>query len=110
MLFYETPVLNDREPPKGHPPTIQELVDAQLIQVQSNGISLRNSELQQRSWADYCEGLGQPSRYDWSLWRKQFSDHPEGLDYFMVPGENMEEFSQVWIHEISLQAIQPSNL
>ena len=108
-LEYEFSAVDHPEPPVDHPLFIQELIDAHLIQVQVKSISLCDSEYQQRSWAAFCEGLGQPSQTDWDLWRNGFIVQQEEYDPLMTPGESLEVFSLVWKREISIRAVQPSS-
>ncbi len=111
QLSYEFPVIDDSEPPMGHPPFIQELIDDHLIEVQVKGTSLDASEFQQESWTEFCSGKEHPTQAEWNQWRQGFiAQLEEGFEYLMTPGNGFEEFSQVWKREISLQAVQPSNL
>lgn len=108
QLSYEFPVIDDSEPPIGHPPFIQELIDDHLVQVQVKETSLSDSEFQQESWAEYCIGIEHPTQTDWERWRQGFIAQLEiGFEHLMNPGNGFEEFSQVWRREISLQAVQP---
>lgn len=110
QLSYEFPVIDSSEPPMGHPPFIQGLIDDHLVQVQVKGTSLNASEFQQESWTDFCSGIEHPTQADWNQWRLGFiAQLKEGFEYLMTPGKGFEQFSQVWRREISLQAVQPSN-
>lgn len=110
QLTYEFPVIDSSEPPKSHPPFIQELIDDHLIQVQVKETSLSDSEFQQESWAEFCSGIEHPTQADWNRWRQGFITQLKiGFEHLMTPGKDFEEFSQVWRREISLQAVQPSN-
>ncbi|ABW33382.1 hypothetical protein [Acaryochloris marina] len=110
-LAYESPVNNDLESPMGHPALIQGLIDAGLISVQVKGSFLRASEYQQESWAKYCVGIDHPTQEDWELWRRSFmARKEEGIDSLMIPGSSFKQFSNVWIREVDVQFVQPSNL
>ncbi|WP_299491763.1 hypothetical protein [Acaryochloris sp. IP29b_bin.137] len=110
-LSYEFPVLDDDEPPIGHPPFIQELIDHHFIQVQVKGTSLRASEFQQENWTEYCDEIDYPTQADWDRWRQRFiSQLGEGFESLMMPGKRLGQFTKVWIREISLRAVQPSSL
>lgn len=109
-LSYEFPVIDHRNPPIGHPSFVQGLIDARLIQVKVQGTSLSASEFQQESWAEFSKDLDSPTQVDWDQWRQGLiAQQDVELDYLMTPGNVLEEFSTVWIREISLKAIQPSN-
>lgn len=113
QVSYEFPVINDTEPPIFHPPFIQKLIDARLIQIpiQVIGIHKRKSEHQQQSWAEFHEGIDHPSQANWESWRKGFIPQlDEGVSSLMSPGIGFEEFSTVWMREVTLQAIQPRKL
>ncbi|WP_299486523.1 hypothetical protein [Acaryochloris sp. IP29b_bin.137] len=110
QLSYEFPVIDSSEPPMGHPPFIQELIDDHLVQVQVKGTSLNASEFQQESWTKFCSGIEHPTQADWNQWRQGFiAQLKEGFEYLMTPGNGFEQFSQVWRREIRLRAIQPGN-
>lgn len=110
QLSYETTCVEDNKPIIDHPPFIQELIDANLIQVQLQGMRVKASEFQKESWTKFCDGIDYPSSKDWELWRRRFiSQHKEVISSIMLPGKRFEEFSQVWEREISIQATQPSS-
>lgn len=110
QLSYESTCVEDNEPVINHPQFIQELIDAKLIQVQSHGMRVKASEFQKESWAKFCDRIDYPSQSDWELWRRRFiSKHKEVINPVMLPGKRFEQFSQVWVREISIQATQPSN-
>ncbi|WP_299414620.1 hypothetical protein [Acaryochloris sp. IP29b_bin.148] len=110
-LSYEFPVLDDDEPPSGHPLFIQELIDHHFIQVQMQGTALGASEFQQESWTEYCEEIDYPSQADWDRWRQGFiAQLSEGFESLMIPEKILGQFTKVWIREISLRAVQPSSL
>lgn len=111
QLSYEFPVVDSSEPPNGHPPFIQELIDVHLIQVREIETSMLPSEFQQSSWTEFCEDLDYPNQSDWDRWRRGFIVQlGEGVEQLMTPGEGFRQFTKVWIREIRLQATQPSNL
>lgn len=72
QLSYESTCVEANKPEIDHPPFIQELIDAHLIQVQSQGIRVKASEFQKESWAKFCDGIGPPTQSDWELWRRRF--------------------------------------
>lgn len=110
-LSYELPFIQDKEPPIDHPAFIQRLIDTHLIQVKMKGTFLRASKYQQESWARFCEGIDHPTQEDWELWRKGYmTQSKDAISSFMLPGKKFDEFSRVWVCEINIQAIQPSNL
>lgn len=110
-LSYESTCAEDSRPLIEHPQFIQELIDANLIQVQSHGMHVKASEFQKESWAKFCDQIKHPLQSDWELWRRRFiNKHKEVVSPAMLPGERFEEFSQVWVREISIQATQPSSL
>lgn len=111
QLFYEFPVIDDSEPPIAHPLFIQELIDIHLIQVREMEASVLVSEFQQSSWIEYCEDLVYPTQGDWGRWRQTVIDQlGEGVEQLMSPGKGLEQFTKVWIREIRVRAVQPSNL
>ncbi|BDM83239.1 hypothetical protein [Acaryochloris marina] len=107
-LCYETPIANPRKPPIKHPPFIQKLVDFELIEVESRQVLCGPSLLQKDSWYEYCGDLELPSIWAWELWREEFIARQKEAPYVLIPGEGFEEFSDVWIQEISYHATQPS--
>ncbi|ABW32927.1 hypothetical protein [Acaryochloris marina] len=110
-LSYEYPVLDDNEPQIGHPPFIQELIDHHFIHVQVKETSLRASEFQQENWIEHCDGIDYPHQADWDRWRQGFiTQLSEEIESLMIPGKNLGQFTQVWIREISVRAVQPSSL
>ncbi|MGR3278655.1 hypothetical protein ACSYAD_26530 [Acaryochloris marina NIES-2412] len=111
QLFYEFPVVDDSEPPIAHPLFIQELIDIHLIQVREMEASVLTSEFQQSSWIEYCEDLVYPTQVDWGRWRQGIiAQLGEGVEQLMSPGKGLGEFKKVWIREIRVRAVQPSNL
>ncbi|BDM83711.1 hypothetical protein [Acaryochloris marina] len=109
-LSYEFPVLDGNEPPIGHPPFIQELIDHQFIQVQVKETSLRASEFQQENWTEYCDEIDYPTKADWDRWRQGFmAQLGDGFESLMTPGIGFGQFTKVWIREISVRAVQPSS-
>lgn len=99
------------EPLSKHPAFIQDLIDANLIQVQVTRLHIGCSEVQQKSWSMYCDEIDSPSQNDWELWRKAFTAQRAGnIIPDMTPGTRFKEFSNVWIREIDLQVIQPRKL
>ncbi|ABW33318.1 hypothetical protein [Acaryochloris marina] len=111
QLSYEFPVVDSSELRNGHPPFIQELIDLHLIQVREVETSMLASAFQQSSWAEFCEDLDYPTQADWDRWRKRFiAQLGEGIEQLMTPGKELGQFTKVWIREIRLQAVQPSNL
>lgn len=105
QLSYEIPVLGDRELPQGYPPYVQRLVDAHLLHAKLHCAYLQDSGFQQQNWKTFCGGLKTPLQADWEQWRQGFIGQQKGFEYLMTPGHKLEEFSQVWIREISLKAI-----
>lgn len=105
QLSYESPVIDSSEPPIGHPPFIQELIDIHLIRVREIETSMLASEFQQSSWTDFCGDLDYPTQADWERWRQGFiAQLGEGFDQLMTPGKGFGQFTKVWIREIRLQA------
>ncbi|ABW31954.1 hypothetical protein [Acaryochloris marina] len=111
QLFYEFPVVDGDEPPVVHPQFIQELIDIHLIQVREIEASVLASEFQQSSWTEYCEDLDFPAQVDWDRWRQGIiTQLGEGVEQLMSPGKGLGQFTKVWIREIRIRAVQPSNL
>lgn len=111
QLTYEFPVVDSNEPPIGHPPFIQGLIDIHLIQVREKETSMLVSEFQQSSWTEFCEDLDYPTQADWDRWRRGFIIQlGEGFEQLMTPGKGFGQFTKVWVREIRLQATQPSSL
>lgn len=111
QVAYEFPVVGNCEPPSDHPAFIQELIDAHLIQIKGTALFKRRSEFQQQSWEVFCDDLDYPTQKDWELWRKGMIAQQEGSIYpLILPGIRFEEFSNVWIREFALQAIEPGKL
>lgn len=109
-ISYESPVINKRELPINHPPFIQRLIDESLIQVQVKRSVLSASKLQREDWTEFCKDIGFPTQKNWELWRARFIAQKKGeIDPLMTPGNELEEFSTVWIRLISIQAIQISD-
>lgn len=110
-LCYEFPVIPIHKLSHEHPPFLQELIDAHLIQVQVKGNVLKTSEFQQHTWSIYCDDIVYPSQQDWELWRKVFiAQAPASISPYLAPGIQFEQFSKVWKREIGLQAIQSRKL
>ncbi|QUY45988.1 hypothetical protein HRE53_27915 (plasmid) [Acaryochloris sp. 'Moss Beach'] len=112
QLFYEFPIVDDNnKPPIVHPSLIQELIDNHLIQVREIEASMLASEFQQLNWSEYCEDLDYPTQVDWDQWRQGFiAQLGEGVEQLMNPGKGLGQFTKVWIREIRVRAVQPSNL
>ncbi|MGR3279535.1 hypothetical protein ACSYAD_31195 [Acaryochloris marina NIES-2412] len=111
QLFYEFPVIENSEPPISHPLLIQELIDIHLIQVREIETSVLVSEFQQSSWTEYCEDFDYPTQVDWDRWRQGIiAQLGEGVEQLMTPGKGLGQFTKVWIREIRVRAVQPSNL
>lgn len=106
-LCYETPITNPRKPPIKHPPFIQKLVDFGLIEVESKQVLSGPSLFQKDSWYEYCGDLELPSIRVWELWREEFIASLDESTQVLVPGEGFEDFSNVWIQEISFHATHP---
>lgn len=105
---YEIPITNPRKPPIKHPPFIQKLVDLGLIEVEFKQVLSGPSLFQQDSWAEYCADLELPSIRAWELWREEFIASLHETTHVLIPGEDFEEFSDVWIQEIRFHATHPS--
>ncbi|MGR3279247.1 hypothetical protein ACSYAD_29715 [Acaryochloris marina NIES-2412] len=103
-LCYETPLTNPRKPPFKNPPFIQKLVDLGLIEVEFKRVLIGPSLLEKDSWYEYCADLELPSIRAWELWREEFITRQKETSHILVPGEDFEEFSDVWIQEISYHA------
>lgn len=111
QLFYEFPVIDNSGPPISHPLLIQELIDIHLIQVREIETSVLVSEFQQLNWTEYCEDLDYPTQVDWDRWRQTvIAQLGEGVEQLMSPGKGLGQFTKVWIREIRVRAVQPSNL
>lgn len=107
QLSFESPVMGNREPPSGHPPLIQEMLDLGLVLVQQSRVHCEISRFQQQCWHEYCSDLELPSIYAWELWRKDFITSQEGSTTLITPGEEFEDFSYVWVQEMEFWAVQP---
>ncbi|QUY45840.1 hypothetical protein [Acaryochloris marina] len=111
QLFYEFPVVDNSGPSTVHPLFIQKLIDIHLIQVREVKTSVLVSEFQQSSWTEYCKNLAYPTQVDWDRWRQEFiAQLGEGVEQLMNPGKGLGQFAKVWIREIRIRAVQPSNL
>ena len=108
QLCYETPITNFRKPPFKNPPFIQKLVDFGLIEVECKQVLNGPSLFQKDSWQEYCADIELPSIRAWELWREEFIANLHESTYVLVPGEDFEDFSNVWIQTISFHATQPS--
>ncbi|KAI9129835.1 hypothetical protein [Acaryochloris sp. CCMEE 5410] len=106
-LCYETPITDLRKPPFKNPPFIQKLVDFGLIEVEFKQVLNGPSLFQKDSWHEYCADLELPSIRAWELWREAFIATLHESTHVLVPGENFEDFTNVWIQEISFHATQP---
>lgn len=107
-LCYEIPITSLRKPPYKYPSFIQKLVEFGLIEIQSKQVTRGLSLFQKDSWHEYCADLELPSIRAWELWRKEFIVSQQNLTHVLTPGEGFEDFSEVWMQEIKIQAIQPS--
>lgn len=105
-ICYETPIINPRKPPIKTPPFIQKLVDCGLIEVESKQVLSGPSLFEKDSWYEYCADLELPSIRAWELWRKEFIANQQEAPHVLLPGKNFEEFSNVWIQEISFHTTQ----
>lgn len=107
-LCYEIPITSLRKTPYKPPLFIQKLVKFGLIEIQSEQVIRGPSLFQKDSWDEYCADLELPSIRAWELWRKEFIASQQNLTHALTPGEGFEDFSEAWIQEIKIQAIQPS--
>ncbi|NJM67023.1 MAG: hypothetical protein HC851_15810 [Acaryochloris sp. RU_4_1] len=108
-LSFETPIIENGEPPIRYPSLLQQLIDCGYIEVKIKRIRRETSRFQRDSWADFCSGLALPSIRAWELWRQKFIATQEGLPQVLLPGEGFEDFSDAWVQEIRLRAVQPSS-
>lgn len=106
-LCYETSFTNLQNPPIKNPAFIQKLVDCGLIEVEFKQVLNAHSLFQKDSWHEYCADLELPSIRVWELWRQKFIANLPETTHILEPGEGFEEFSNVWIQEISFHATQP---
>ncbi len=107
-LSFESPMMGHGEPPIVHPSLIQEMVDLGLVEVQKSRIHCDISQFQRQCWFEYCSDLELPSIYAWELWREEFIASQDGSTTLITPGEEFEDFSYVWVQEMTFQAVQPS--
>ncbi|MGR3279617.1 hypothetical protein ACSYAD_31630 [Acaryochloris marina NIES-2412] len=107
-LSYEIPVICYGDEPIGYPAFLQKLIDLGLVEVCSKRVRYDSSRYQRDSWNKYSEDLEMPSIRAWELWRDKYIARQEGSKHILMPGEEFEHFSGVWIQEIGLRAIQPS--
>lgn len=108
QLAFELPIAEAYRPPIGNPDMIQDLVDLGLIEVQLNRVIKDSSRFQRDCWHEYCAKLELPSIRAWELWREEFIASQEGSTHILAPGEDFENFSEVWIQEMRLRAVQPN--
>ena len=107
-LSYEIPIVGIGDEPIGYPVFLQELVDLDLVQIVSSQVHFDSSRYQQDSWKKFTADLEMPSIYAWELWREKYIAIQKGSQHILMPGEEFEHFSDVWIQEIGVRAIQPS--
>lgn len=106
-LSYEIPIIVIGDEPIGYPIFLQKLIDLGLVKVCSSQIHCDSSRYQRNSWKKFSADLELPSVYAWELWRDKYIDEQKGSRHILIPGEEFEHFSDVWIQEIGVQAIQP---
>lgn len=107
-LSYEIPVICYGDEPIGYPAFLQKLIDLGLVEVYSRQVCCDSSRYQRDSWNKYSADLELPSIYAWELWRDKYIARQKGSQHVLTPGEEFEHFSDVWIQEIRIQAVQPS--
>ncbi|MGR3279252.1 hypothetical protein ACSYAD_29740 [Acaryochloris marina NIES-2412] len=107
-LSYEIPIICNGDEPIGYPAFLQKLIGLGLVEVYSKQVRYDSSRYQRDSWNKYCSDLALPSIYAWDLWRDKYIAKQNGSRYILIPGEEFEHFSNVWIQEIEVRAIQPS--
>lgn len=108
ILSLETAMISEEKPPLGNPKLFQELIDLGLIEVHFKHVFRGQSRWQMDSWSKYCADLNLPSIRAWELWRKEFIAEQEDMGIVLIPGEEFEDFSEVWIEEIRFQAVNPA--
>lgn len=107
-LSFEFPILINEGPPTRTIDLIQDLIDLGLIEIQFRQVLSGPSQFQKDSWYAYYINLELPPIRAWELWRDEFIASQEGSAYIFTPGEEFEDFSDVWIEEVRFQATQPS--
>lgn len=107
-LSYEIPIISIGDEPIGYPAFLQKLIDLDLVQVCSSQIHCDSSRCQRDSWKKFSADLELLSIYAWELWRDKYIARQQGSRHILIPGEKFEYFSDVWIQEIEVRAIQPS--
>lgn len=107
-LSYEIPVICYGDEPIGYPAFLQNLINLGLVEVYSRQVRCDSSRYQRDSWNKYSADLDLPSIYAWELWRDKYIAGQKGSRHILIPGEEFEHFSNVWIQEIRVQAVQPS--
>lgn len=106
-LSYELPMIGIGDEPIGYPAFLQNLIDLDLVEVCFSQIYCDSSRYQRDSWRKYSSDLELPSIYAWKLWRDRYIAKQKESRHVLKPGEEFEHFSDVWIQEIGVQAIQP---
>lgn len=106
-LFHEIPIVSNGDSSTRYTAVIQKLIDWQLIEIKSKHMRCDFSRAQQKSWAEFTEDLDYPSLGLWELWRDKFIARRKRTECVAIPGEELEDFSYVWIQEIDIQAVQP---
>lgn len=107
-LSYELPVICHGDEPIGYPAFLQKLIGLGLIKVRSRRVRYDSSRHQRDSWNKYSADLELPSIYAWGSWRDKYIAKQKGSRHILIPGEEFEHFSNVWIQEIRVQSVQPS--